>query len=153
MSKIKEEIKYDIEQHFYLLSKLDENNYRQRIGVLAIGVSLYKRNTQYDGYIAITGSVCSLLDNFNSKAGRRIALQRLKSRSAKTRKVTFLTIYNDNYCLSEIISFLKLKDALEKRNIDYAFCSKRLENIMEFIMKEISKVKEAEDILEGKEIV
>jgi len=68
-------MEFDLEQLFYLR---DGN---KKVGCIAIGLK------GRDAYIA--GSMCSLMDNFNHKQGRNIALKRLRSDNPKTRKLKY----------------------------------------------------------------
>lgn len=74
-------MEFDHVEYFYL--RTDKN---ERKGVIAMGYNKSKDE------LHITGSLCSPNDNFIARAGRNIALQRLHSNNARTRRIVITAL-------------------------------------------------------------
>ena len=140
MSKTKEETRFNFEQLFYLVSK----NPVKKIGTIAIGVTILGEGF----YATIAGSVCSTEDMFNKKEGRTIALKRLRSKNPKTRNVIISDKDFDNCNFFKILEGLELSFMCFRRCIDDNICDEKFKNVLGFIKKEVSRLNEAESILE-----
>lgn len=92
---------------FYLSTKKDEKH--KRIGVIAMGFQ--------NGHVHIGGSVCSNLDKFNSKTGKAIAMNRLRSTNPSTRKIV-LEVFKPVPKLEDVIKKLSLHNDKDNNSLD-----------------------------------
>jgi len=129
-------MEYDLEQYMYL-----KGVYNNRIGVIAIGVTLLDAG---DWDITFAGSVVSGLDNFNAKAGRNIALQRLRSNNIRTRRFTTSGRYDiDKVGLWDILIALRLDNACREKNLNSLVDNGRLCKVFEFTKNKVKSIQEA----------
>jgi len=101
-------------EYFYLKAKPTKEGHIHRIGIFGIN--------EYPEVIVVTGSVCSVSDNFSSKIARKIFGKNRKKIVIRKDDELF-----DNVGFCDLISYMMhfgLFIHAEKQNIDWDYCER-----------------------------
>lgn len=128
MNDHREPVKYICEQLFYL-----RNIEGRKMGCMAIGFRKVDKITRVD----ITGSLVSNSDQFSRKAGRGIAVNRLRSSNPATRKLSY-NVEDAKLCSTdEMLLALELNTPQNYRPVDCKHADEVKNNCIEHAQNEI----------------